>query len=396
MSSSLRSLRKPVKREGAERYLMITLVGFAASVILTRLFLELTGYPQVGNGQLHIAHVLWGGLLLFAASLLPLLFANRWAYAAGALLAGIGVGLFIDEVGKFITQTNDYFHPAAAPIIYAFFLLTVLLYLQVRRPRPRNTRAELYHALDTFQEVLDHDLSAQERGDLDARLRRVVRQADHPDVARFAGALREYLASETLHLAPDSDGYWGRWSRHLRMYQARLTSRRRLKNILVGCLVLSGLWALGGLVALIGMLAAPPDNVEVLRVVSGPTTVTRSVPLEFVDFDTLLAIYIGLTLRGFVGLLLVATAVLLVIGWERRGVVVGYFGLLLSLSTVSLLDFYFSQFRAIVSATVHFALLMGVIIYRRRYLTSEVGHDLAVPTPRSKEATADRAVDEDR
>jgi hypothetical protein len=26
-----------------------------------------TGYPQIGNSTLHIAHVLWGGLLLFGA-----------------------------------------------------------------------------------------------------------------------------------------------------------------------------------------------------------------------------------------------------------------------------------------------------------------------------------------
>jgi hypothetical protein len=40
----------------------------------------------------------------------------------------------------------------------------------VRRPRAHNARTELYQALDTFQEVLDHDLNAHERGDLDARL----------------------------------------------------------------------------------------------------------------------------------------------------------------------------------------------------------------------------------
>src|SRR3954471_1146116 len=114
--------RSPVKRTGAERYQLITLISFAASVVLTRLYLELTGFPQLGSGVLHIAHVLWGGLLLFIAALLPTLIANRWVYLLDAVLGGIGVGLFIDEVGKFITQNNNYFFPFAAPIIYAFFL----------------------------------------------------------------------------------------------------------------------------------------------------------------------------------------------------------------------------------------------------------------------------------
>src|SRR5258707_11992323 len=107
----------------AERYVRILMVSFASAVVVTRLFLTLTGFPKIGGGELHIAHLLWGGLLLFIASILAILLANRWVYVTSALLSGIGVGLFIDEVGKFITQNNDYFYPLAIPIIYAFFLM---------------------------------------------------------------------------------------------------------------------------------------------------------------------------------------------------------------------------------------------------------------------------------
>ena len=100
MNRTVSQVRKPVKRQGADNYLLVILLSFAASVSLTRLFLELTGYPQLGGGGLHIAHVLWGGLLLFIAALLPLLLVNRWVYVVSALLTGSGVGLFIDEVGN--------------------------------------------------------------------------------------------------------------------------------------------------------------------------------------------------------------------------------------------------------------------------------------------------------
>ncbi len=111
------------------------------TVIGVREFLQLTGFPQIGNSVLHIAHALWGGLLLFIAVVLPLAFANRWAIGASALLSGAGIGLFIDEVGKFITQTNDYFFPPALSIIYAFFLLTAVVYLYFRQPGIAKTRA---------------------------------------------------------------------------------------------------------------------------------------------------------------------------------------------------------------------------------------------------------------
>ena len=115
-----RKARQLVFRFYAERYILLLLISFALSLSFTRLFLEITGYPQIGNSELHFAHVLWGGLIWFSGSLLPLIFANRRAFDLSAILTGIGFGLFIDEVGKFITSSNNYFYPSAAPIIYDF------------------------------------------------------------------------------------------------------------------------------------------------------------------------------------------------------------------------------------------------------------------------------------
>ena len=131
-----------IQRRRAGDYLLITLLSFGFSVGATRLLLELTGYPQLGTGSLHIAHVLWGGLFLFIASLLPIIYINEWVVALSGLLSGFGVGLFIDEVGKFITQTNDYFFPSAAPIVYVLFLLTVFVFAQVRIERRASTTVD--------------------------------------------------------------------------------------------------------------------------------------------------------------------------------------------------------------------------------------------------------------
>jgi hypothetical protein len=360
MNRYISRVRKPVRREGGERYLLFTLLSFAASVALTRLFLELTGYPQIGGGELHIAHVLWGGLLLFVAALLPLIFANRWVYVVGSLLAGAGVGLFIDEVGKFITQTNDYFHPAAAPIVYAFFLLTVLIYLQVRRPAARQARDELYCALDGLQEVLDRDLEPSERLALKFRLRKIADDDQHPDLARLAESLLKYLAYEELRIAPETTSTLERLVDKLGQLEIRWIKRGRLKAVLSGGLAALGLLALWNLVVLLLATRDPSrlENMITELVVGG----------QVASITGMFWFSVRVALEGFVGLLLVVSSGLLIANHDRRGTDLGYIGLLLSLAAVNLMIFYFEQFSTIIPALVQFLLLLGVMYYRRRYL----------------------------
>jgi len=364
MNRIVSRIRKPVRREGGERYLLFTLLSFAASVALTRLFLELADYPQLGGGELHIAHVLWGGLLLFVAALLPLIFANRWVYVTGSLLAGVGVGLFIDEIGKFITQTNDYFHPAAAPIVYAFFLLTVMVYLRIRRPGVRDSRDELYRALDELQEVLDHDLERSERLALEFRLRRIAEEEEHPDLVRLAKELLDFLSSDALHVAPDIPGFIERLLERLRKFERRWVTERRLKAVLVGGLAALGILAV---IDLCKLLLAASDPAHLQRMIAELVALGRVASSSGMFWFTARVV-----VEGFVGLLLVVAAGLLIANREARGVAVGYLGLLLSLAVVNLLVFYFEQFSTIIYAGVQFALLLGIFYYRRRYLTPQI------------------------
>jgi len=355
-------IRKPVRREGAEKYLLWTLLSFAGSVSVTRLFLELTGYPSIGNSELHIAHVLWGGLLLYAASLIPLLYANRWVYVVSAVFGGVGIGLFIDEVGKFITQSNDYFYPPAAPIIYAFFLITVLIYSRIRRPRNRDVRSELYSILDGLEEVLDHDLTDAEQKRLIARLDILSKEDIHPDLKRLILSLRSFTAEGDLYLAPEKPGFLDRWLARLQAFEKHHSNRKIYRGFLVGSLVGIGLWSLYYPTILAIYLADPSQTQsEIIRLLQDQL-ISNQAGLNWFEAR--------LTLQAVVGLILFIAAFLIVIRREKRGVQYGYLGLLLSLTTVNLLIFYFDQFSTIILAMLQTSIFLVLLYYRQKYLPS--------------------------
>jgi hypothetical protein len=360
MNRYFSKVRNPVKRQSSEHYLLIMLLSFALSVSLTRLFLELTGYPQVGGGVLHIAHLLWGGLLLFIASLLPLIFANRWVYTSGALLSGIGVGLFIDEVGKFITQTNDYFFPAAAPIIYTFFLITVLVYLRVRRPPRHDPRTELYNALDALEEVLDHDLDQTERRILVERLHYVAGQEVEPELARMAKELLDYVEGEVVYIAPDPPQRLKKIVNGFEDLQNRYIGRMRYRMLLAGGIGAASLLALIQIVRLIVENYVPGSFESTVQTLMAGKVITGLISLR--------VLIIRVILQGMLGVMLLAAALLLSIGREKRGIFLAYFGLIISLTTVDVLVFYFDQFSTIVTAIFQFILLLGVIDYRVHFI----------------------------
>jgi hypothetical protein len=356
MNRYIPAVRHPVRRPGAEQFLLVMLLSFALSVSLTRLFLELTGYPQLGGGELHIAHMLWGGLLLFAAALLPLVFANRWVYLVGSALAGVGIGLFIDEVGKFITQSNDYFYPAAAPIIYALFLICVLLYLQLNRPPPQEARAEMYTVLEMMEDVLDHDLEAHEKAEIENRLRFVIEQKDRPELARLGQALLEFVTHESIYLAPSTPGYLEKAKVRLLSLEERYLNQIRFRNVLV-----FGVGALG-LVSLVNPILLGYDFFQTGVQAGALQYNLQGYGLALIDWFFRLQV-----MQGLVGVMLVAGAVLLLSRQEERGIRFSYLGLLIYLTIVNLLLFYYNQFSTIISATIQFILLLGVLYYRQRY-----------------------------
>ena len=359
----LKNLR-PVKRYRSERYVLISLVAFALTVVVLRGVLRLTGYPQIGNDTVHIAHVLWGGLALFAGALLLLVFANRWALGAGAVLCGGGVGLFIDEVGKFITQSNDYFNPAAAPIIYALFLATVMIYLRVRRPPARDVRGEMYRALEQMTGVLDHEMSRHDLNVLQRRLLLLQGSDDNGAIRRFAAAMLAFIEAERPQIVDPQPGRMQRFVTLMRSWGRRVFTRPRLRAFLVFGLLTFGLWAVLDM-ALLAFLAVAPS--------SGATELLRSLisPGELAALGDKIWFSVRAVLEGGIGIALLAGGTLVGLRREWRGLSVSVAGLIVALTVVDLLVFYQDQLKALIEIALQYVLLLAAFSYRRIYLEDE-------------------------
>ena len=152
-----------IRNLAAWPYLEIFLVTAVAAVLGIRVFLELAGYPRLGHGRLHVAHVLWGGLLMLGAIVVLLSFLSKTAHRLASALAGLGFGAFIDEVGKFVTADNNYFYVPAVALIYVTFVLTALAIHAIRTRSKYSRREYLVNALRLMEELALHGLDEEDR-----------------------------------------------------------------------------------------------------------------------------------------------------------------------------------------------------------------------------------------
>ena len=168
------------------------------TILLTRAYLHLTGYPQVGGSSLHIAHVLWGGLGMVVALVTVFSFLGMKPRVLGVVIGGIGFGLFLDEIGKFVTKSNDYFYRPSVAIMYVVIVVLLLVNRSLHDVRPPTPTEDVANAAAIALGGLDRGLDRVRREQALAQLRR----------AAAAGADEATLTSvrDLLTHCPDRNG----------------------------------------------------------------------------------------------------------------------------------------------------------------------------------------------
>jgi uncharacterized membrane protein SirB2 len=206
-----------VRNVRSGEHLTTFVVSGVATVLITRLILQLSGYPQIGGKGLHIAHVLPGGLLMLVGIVL--------------LLAYVG-----PVVGKFVTSDNNYFYQPTAAIVYVVFVLIVLGSRFVTTRRPIDPREQLANVVDDAVEGVAGGLSRRRLAQAAEQLRQVG-----PEVVgrRETRALLAAVEPDEVELAAPVDAVWRTVNRGF----DRLATHPLAPTVAVGVLVVQALGA---------------------------------------------------------------------------------------------------------------------------------------------------------
>lgn len=139
------------------------LVSAVSSILTVRFFLFLFHYPQLGGKGLHIAHLFWGGTLMMVAIVICLNYITKHARRLASIIGGVGFGIFIDELGKFVTSDNNYFFQPAVALIYIIFIALFLIFKRLGKYQSISETEYLVNALEFSKEAIINDLNPDEK-----------------------------------------------------------------------------------------------------------------------------------------------------------------------------------------------------------------------------------------
>jgi len=338
------------------------------SIIGIRFYLHVSGYPQIGSGDLHIAHMLWGGLLLMFALLGSLIFLNNDAKHVWAIMGGAGFGTFIDEMGKFVTNDNNYFYQPTFAIIYLVFIGIYLVYRNLWSRRGFSPDEYLVNSVEELKEVITKEMDQDE---LDKAIKYISLSDPHHKLTKYL----KRLYSDINDVQPSRPGIYTKLRTILAAYYYSLISHRLVVNLIVLFFVIrSADFIFRGGDSIVTMIFQPfPETVERLLMLKGV--------LPMINFVALL-LQAGLTIVGALQI--------------RRSKITAYRyfrnSLLVSIFFLQVFNFYQDPVSALAITLREVLLLVTIEYFISRELEASpeatLKKGLSAPLQKSKPATS--------
>ncbi|MBE0428627.1 MAG: hypothetical protein IBX61_01990 [Thermoleophilia bacterium] len=308
----------------------VFMVAAVATILGVRLILKITGYPQVGGATLHIAHAIWGGLLMGISILMLIIFLSKRVETLAALTGGAGFGLFIDEVGKFTTQTNDYFFQPSVAIMYVTF---IALYLSVRYIFNSAGVMEIEYLVNAIREMQNIPGNRMHEHDRQQILHYLNRcDQSNPLVANL-----RVIAGGAYASPPRQPGMYRRWKERFFLWYRRIARARWFAPAIVVFFILQ---FIGSLSVMVALMFEPGE-------IAGQVRTFVFADWAILGSNIIAAIFIA------IGVLLLKRNRLQAYTMFQRSVLVGIF-------VGQLFLFYKDEFRALTGLTGELLLFMAL------------------------------------
>jgi hypothetical protein len=238
----VRNRKFALRSVDVRRHLDTFLVCAVAAVLGNRIFLVITGYPQLGDGTLHISHAIWGAVMMAIAIIVAIAFLPPFTRGFVAFLGGAGFGWFIDELGKFITRQVNYFYQPTFALIYITFVVMYLVFRSIQAREYSQDEAVL-NGLEALKSASIGRLDETRRRSAIALIEETCASGAIPD--RVLSLLRDVPA-----LPPRTPSAFERFGARWRERYRGWTERRSFRGVVNTMLVLLAVGSIGTAVSL--------------------------------------------------------------------------------------------------------------------------------------------------
>lgn len=333
------------KRLNASANLLDFLIWALISLFGIRLFLIIFNYPTVGRGNWHIAHVLWGGVFMLLGIIFFLIFYGRSAFRYASIFSGIGWGLFIDEIGKYLTRDNNYWFRPAIIFIYISFVLLFFLYRILERTSSPNRSSQWHELFESCEELANNDLELSEKKDILHKIKIYNSLSLSPNEKKLLLDLRTLVISTPAK----KDKYQFSFSKFIATSLKITYNRIFRKKLIFNALFIYSLWYIGDKFVDTTKIFFYSDKLALLQNY-----------YSHYDFFSQTDVYM-ITMKFIVEIVVAIFYLTGLFFWinkkSLKGIHFYQWGLLINIFLGSIFKFYFEQFSAV------FSLILALIVW---------------------------------
>lgn len=323
-----------IKRENASDLILIVMISALVSLLVTRSLLNLFGWPTISFGVWHIAHVLWGGVLMMIGIILILATYGKKIRRIAAIISGIGWGLFIDEIGKYLTKENDYWFQPAIIFIYISFIILFLVYRYFEKNQNKNSKMLLYSVITQLENVADKNENVD---DLTIQLKKLIKKYGNKKTEKIS--------------------FWQKILTKTGYYSYNKIFKRKL--VLIGLSIYAGVWAINRIQETVRIFLNPQRWQLIQKIYDNYNFISRAdnymIILKIIS-DLIVAVLF------LIGLYNIA------IKKRLKGLRFFQLGLIVSIFLSSVFKLYFEQFSEVVVIATSIILFFAISKMRKEIL----------------------------